>query len=420
MSREKLGRISLQEKELEALINYASQDAYCIFLDSHQHRDPYGKYEKVLAWGAQTVFLSQHDTKPSELYQWQQEIGDWCFGALNYEIKKNLEGLNSPQADPLEWSLFSFFQPQHLLLLERGAKDWLFESTSLNQGDLTTIRAREKSSFSELEFQTLISKDQYLKDVRSLLKEIQFGNIYEINYCQTWEANGPVNATELFLKKNKQHQAPFSALLRFDYNYALCFSPERYLRLEADKVISQPIKGTAARKVDPKEDAEAQAALLHSEKERAENVMIVDLVRNDLSRTAKKGSVKVEELFGLYSFNAVHQMISTISSSLDTEKYHWGQLIETSFPMGSMTGAPKYSAMQLIDGHEHFQRGLYSGSIGYIDPQGNFDFNVVIRSLLHNETKNLSRISVGSAITIHCDPEQEYAECLLKAEKLLD
>ncbi|MGM0572458.1 MAG: chorismate-binding protein, partial [Bacteroidota bacterium] len=152
-------------------------------------------------------------------------------------------------------------------------------------------------------------------------------------------------------------------------------------------------------------------------KERSENVMIVDLVRNDLSRTAQKDSVKVEELFGVYAFQQVHQMISTVTSRLDPG-VHYLDAIKKAFPMGSMTGAPKYRAMQLIDHYEDSCRGIYSGSVGYISPEKDFDFNVVIRSIVYNQINKYLSYTAGGAITAASIPEKEYEECLLKAKAM--
>lgn len=157
--------------------------------------------------------------------------------------------------------------------------------------------------------------------------------------------------------------------------------------------------------------------LAKDEKERSENIMIVDLVRNDLSKTAVKGSVKVEELCKVYSFDQVHQMISTVTSQIE-ENTHPIDVIKSTFPMGSMTGAPKISAMKIIENLEETKRGLYSGAVGYITPRGDFDFNVVIRSILYNHTQKYISFSVGSAITSKSDPLKEYEECLVKAKAM--
>ena len=194
-------------------------------------------------------------------------------------------------------------------------------------------------------------------------------------------------------------------------------SPERYLKKVGNQLISQPIKGTARRFADAVLDAQAKEQLSTDPKERSENIMIVDLVRNDLSRTAAKGSVQVEELCAIYSFEQVHQMISTITSEMLPE-YKAVDALQTTFPMGSMTGAPKISAMQIIEQLEETKRGLYSGAVGYFTPEGDFDFNVVIRSILYNEQNQYVSFSVGSAITALSVPENEYEECLVKAKAM--
>ena len=197
----------------------------------------------------------------------------------------------------------------------------------------------------------------------------------------------------------------------------LSASPERYIKKEDDLIISQPINGTAKRFLDPIEDEKSKSQLAFDPKERAENIMVTDLVRNDLSRTAQKGSVKVEELCVIYSFEQVHQMISTITSKLDRQ-YAGVDVIKTTFPMGSMTGTPKVSVMKIIEELEETKRGLYSGAVGYFTPNGDLDFNVVIRSILYNQENKYASFSVGSAITSLSIPEKEYEECLIKANAM--
>lgn len=197
----------------------------------------------------------------------------------------------------------------------------------------------------------------------------------------------------------------------------MCASPERFLKKEKDLLVSQPIKGTAPRGRNAKEDMQLKKELFTDAKERSENVMIVDLVRNDLSHVAAKNSVKVTELFGIYSFSTVHQMISTVTARLGKD-YHFTDALRYTFPMGSMTGAPKVRAMQLIEQYEDTRRGLYSGAVGYITPERDFDFNVVIRSILYNKQEQYLGFMAGSAITSGSIPEKEYQECLHKAQAM--
>jgi para-aminobenzoate synthetase component 1 len=210
---------------------------------------------------------------------------------------------------------------------------------------------------------------------------------------------------------------PFSVYLKQQPRYVLGASPERFLKKTSNRLVSQPIKGTIRRGRTTTEDEALKLALRNSEKEQAENLMIVDLVRNDLARSAETGSVQVDELFGIYSFQQVHQMISTVSATARADA-SLAEILGNAFPMGSMTGAPKIRAMQRIDELEATRRGVFSGAIGYITPDGDADFSVVIRSVLYNATDQYASFMVGSAITYDADPEQEYAECLLKASAM--
>jgi para-aminobenzoate synthetase component I len=265
-----------------------------------------------------------------------------------------------------------------------------------------------------------ISKRNYIEKVAKMLSHINRGDIYEANFCMEFYAeNVKLNPIEVYQKLEAISEAPFSVFFKNNTDYLLSASPERYLRKEDTKVISQPIKGTAKRYEDPELDKKSKIELSQNPKERTENIMIVDLVRNDLSHTAIKGSVIVEELCGIYSFKQVHQMISTISA----EVLHTTSpidIIKTTFPMGSMTGAPKISAMKIIEDLEETKRGLYSGAVGYFTPSGDFDFNVVIRSILYNSDANYVSFSVGSAITSASIPENEYEECMLKAKAMFE
>ncbi|NLF41175.1 MAG: anthranilate synthase component I family protein, partial [Bacteroidales bacterium] len=248
---------------------------------------------------------------------------------------------------------------------------------------------------------------------------IQKGDIYEMNFCMEFFAeNCFIDPFESYLRLNDISPAPFSAFYRLPEHYLLCSSPERFIQKNGDTIISQPIKGTARRGTSPEKDEEIKTELFNNLKERSENVMIVDLVRNDLSHTAVKDSVKIDELFGIYSFAQVHQMVSTITSKIKSG-IHFSDVIRHAFPMGSMTGAPKIRAMQIIEEYEITKRGLYSGSVGYISPEGDFDFNVVIRSIQYNQSLQSLSFMTGSAITSLANAGDEYQECLLKAKAMM-
>jgi para-aminobenzoate synthetase component 1 len=274
------------------------------------------------------------------------------------------------------------------------------------------------SNSNPIEIQQRISKDFYLEKVAKMLEYINKGDIYEANFCMEFFAETTINPLDKYFFLNDISKPPFATFLKNNIHYLLSATPERYLKKEGNKIISQPIKGTSKRYLDNIEDDISKNTLASDPKERSENIMITDLVRNDLSRTAKKGSVEIEELCGVYSFLQVNHMISTITSIFD-DQYSALDVIKKSFPMGSMTGAPKISAMTIIEELEETKRGLYSGSVGYFTPNSNFDFNVVIRSILYNSTNNYVSFSVGSAITALSIPELEYEECLLKANAMI-
>lgn len=415
----KRGKIRLDPSAADwqtRLPQLAEQHQHFVWLDSHHHQDPYGRFEWLCAWQARRK-LSSNQNSIASLLEWHQKEPDWAFGHLSYDLKNELEALQSQQPAQFGWPNLAFFTPEHLVYQDQQGL-WLESYSLQSQEDLIAVLPQGVALKPEaLHFEPKLSKADYLNKVEQLLAELQYGNIYEINFCLELARTGKIDSTAVFQRLNSIHQAPFSALYRHQDLELLCFSPERYLQKQGKRLVSQPIKGTAARSLNPLEDQELKEALYASEKERAENVMIVDLVRNDLSRVAQKNSVQVKNLFAIESYEAVHQMVSTVQAEL-REELPWTAPLAHSFPMGSMTGAPKYSAMNLIDQHEHFRRELYAGSVGYLSPSGDYDFNVVIRSILYHRQKQMARLRVGSAITIHCDPEAEYRECLLKAEKL--
>jgi para-aminobenzoate synthetase component 1 len=273
---------------------------------------------------------------------------------------------------------------------------------------------------SEIKIQQRISKENYLSKVTKMLEHIQLGAIYEANFCMEFYAeNTKIDPLEIYKKLNSISEPPFAVYFKNNEQFLMSASPERYLKKEQEKVISQPIKGTAKRFSDSNLDKKSKLGLSENPKEHSENIMIVDLVRNDLSKTATKGSVAVEELCEVYSFKQVHQMISTVVSSV-AHTTSPIEILRTTFPMGSMTGAPKISAMNIIETLEETKRGLYSGAVGYFTPNGDFYFNVVIRSILYNAKNQYVSFSVGSAITSLSDPEKEYEECLLKAKAMFE
>jgi len=351
--------------------------------------------------------------------------GAYIFGCLSYDLKNDIESLASSNTNSMDFPDLYFWKPKYVVRLQK--ENYIFLQGEKNQEifDFLNHFLEEETDANfhkfNINFKARTSKEEYLSNVIKIKESIQKGDAYEVNYCQEFYAENidlkhPLN---IYFKLNNISKAPFSGFLQLEDFLVFCGSPERYIQKSGEKLISQPIKGTAARNEKEDIDQQNKQALENSQKERSENVMIVDLVRNDFSKIATKGSVEVEELCKVYSFATVHQMISTIAC-VPTEQTNFTKILNATFPMGSMTGAPKVSAMQIIEEREDFKRGLYSGSIGYISPNGDFDFNVVIRSLIYNRKTKYLSCAVGGAITIQSDPELEYEECQIKVKKILD
>jgi len=344
----------------------------------------------------------------------------WKIGYIGYDAKNAVEKLKSPILDPQEKPCLYFVIPEIILSIEKGQITVL---QGKNNGELNQIidsisTKYQEGEAEEIELTPRINKHQYLHAIEQVQKHIQQGDIYELNFCQEFYANeAKIDPFDVYFKLHKITKAPFSTFLKWSEHSLMCASPERFLSQNGNALLSQPIKGTIRRGKNAEEDKKLVEQLKNDPKERSENIMITDLVRNDLSKSAEKGSVEVTELCEIYSFETVHQMISTVVAKKKAGVTN-GQVIKNLFPMGSMTGAPKVRAMQLIDQLESTSRGLYSGAVGYVDPEGNFDFNVVIRSLMYNEQKKYLSALVGGAITAASIPEKEYEECLLKAEAL--
>lgn len=416
----------------QQLLQWSQQFKDIVWLDSNCHKDIYSSYDAVLAVDAFTVLKTDYSNAFERLKEYQNSTRDWIFGYLTYDLKNTTEQLKSQNFDGLDFPDLYFFQPKKLFLIKGNEVEiqYLKMVDDEIEDDFKLIRAITSCTSTSLskgcaeKFQNPIKiklrihKDEYFEKAHKMLAHIQRGDIYEANFCQEFYAeDSTINPLETFRKLNEISKPPFATFLKTEDKYLLSATPERYIKKEGFKVISQPIKGTAKRSNLKEEDLKLAETLAKDEKERSENIMIVDLVRNDLSQTAIKGSVKVEELCKVYSFLQVHQMISTISSKVE-EETHPVEIIKTTFPMGSMTGAPKISAMKIIEDLEETKRGLYSGSVGYFKPNGDFDFNVIIRSILYNETKKYISYSVGSAITAKSDPLKEYEECLIKAKAM--
>lgn len=402
------------------MLEWANQFGILTFFDNNNYHSVYNRYECLLAVGQIHVCNDLGADPLADLLHFYDAHRDWIFGNINYDFKNRLEPkLGSDHKIKTRFPEFHFYIPETVCSINAAHTELSIETF----GNPDTIyREILRSSLPlhdykppKLEFKHTIEREQYLETINQLRNHIKEGDCYEINFCGEGycESNG-IDPKGVFSRLNCLSPAPFAAYYRLGSQHMMCASPERYLRKDGNTLMSQPIKGTARRGTDTESDELIKTTLKNDLKERAENVMIVDLVRNDLARCCEVGSIKVDELFGIYTYPQVHQMISTVSGQL-RKGTPFTDAIRYSFPMGSMTGAPKYKVMQLIEQYEQSRRELFSGTIGYINPEGDFDFNVVIRSLFYNATTGYLGYQTGGAITWDSQPEQEWEEMRLKA-----
>lgn len=400
------------------MLNWSKQFSILIFLDSNNYATQYSKYECMLAAGARYVIDVAYGLDAVNEYHTAKK--DWLFGHISYDYKNSLESrLVSNHPDNVGFPSLYFFQPETVCYISTAKNELVIETISGNPDNIyqqiMEADVVQTTSVPTVQFLQRTTRDKYLDTVNQLREHIRNGDCYEINYCNENYAEGiALNPLQVFLKLNAISRAPFAAYYRNDDKYLICASPERYVCKNGSDIISQPIKGTARRGADEEQDNATKEALYNSIKDRAENVMITDLVRNDLARSCETGSIKVNELYGIYTFPQVHQMISTITGTLK-QGTPFTDVLKYSFPMGSMTGAPKVKVMQLVEQYEDVSRGLYSGTVGYITPSGDFDFNVVIRSLFYNEATQYLSYQAGGAITYDSTAEAEWDEMRLKA-----
>ncbi len=411
--------INLQTFKQKALQWAAAFDAVC-YLDSNGFKDNYSKFDTLIAVGPKDEITSNAGDAFDELAAFRKKHPGYVTGFFGYDLKNEVEHLSSSNADHLNFPDLYFFAPQYIIIINGNEVEIIADDA---ESIFNTIEQQViviTDELNNVKLQTRFTKAEYLDTAEKIKAHIARGDIYVTNFCQEFFANDAViDPVAVFLQLNQISPNPFAAFFKWKDNYVLCASPERFLAKRDTQLISQPIKGTAKRGNNETEDEAIKQELRNHTKELQENVMIVDLVRNDLTHSAKPGTVKTEELFAIHSFKQVHQMTSTVVCQL-RDDVPPVEAIKNTFPMGSMTGAPKISAMQLMEQYERSKRGVYSGAIGYFSPDDDFDFNVVIRSLLYNATERYLSFHAGSAITFHADPEKEYEECLLKAKAVME
>ena len=420
------------------MLTWASPFNICCFLDNQGYPSPV--FECLLAVGAAERFTAAPGRAFADLRVWAADRKEWLFGHFAYDLATETEPAAPPTAppapppDPIGFPALFFFVPEIVISLQQDSirigslgpapeAIWQAMRAAIPRGPATSagsaISGQQPAAAppAPIGFEARFSREEYLETINLLRRHILRGDCYEINFCQEFYAeSASLDPWAAWQALSQASPNPFSAFYRLDDRYLLCASPERFLKKTGSTLLAQPIKGTAPRvRDDEAADQRAGLALAASSKDQAENVMVVDLVRNDLSKICRPGSVRVSELFGIYAFPQVYQMISTITGELLPGR-HWWEAIRDTFPMGSMTGAPKNNVVRLIARYERSRRGIFSGALGYVTPDGDFDFNVVIRSLLYRQDTGYLSYQVGSGITYNSDPAAEYEECLLKAQ----
>lgn len=404
----------------EKVLSWIQQFDTFSFLDNHQyHIEPHTQ-ECLVAAGIKRKIVAPPGEALAALQKFIDEKKQcWLFGHLGYDLKNELEQLSSDHDDHIGFPDLFFFEPKVLIRFNETKMVIEAEEPERVFDEIMNAEIWKHRITGSFKINSRIAKEKYISIVDQLKQHILRGDCYEINFCQEFFANdADIEPLQVYLQLSRLSPNPFSAFYRTGDKWLICASPERYLQKNGSKIISQPIKGTSKRVPgNAIADDHSKEELFLSSKDRSENVMVVDLVRNDLSKICKEGTISVDELYGVYSFPQVHQMISTISGELRKD-VSFSEIISATFPMGSMTGAPKKKVMELIEQYEQTKRGIFSGAIGYISPSGNFDFNVVIRSILYNSSAKYLSYQAGSGITFYSDAEKEWEECLIKIQAM--
>ena len=401
------------------MLNWIQQFGTFCFLDNHQYQIAPHSVECLAGAGIKNSISCNAGNALADLQVFRNSHPGWLFGHLGYDLKNEMEKLSSNQPDHIGFPDLYFFQPEIVIRIQEN--EMIIESDDPEKvhQEIQDYKESRKAVSNSVSVDERISREEYIDIIQQLRQHILRGDCYEINFCQEfYSENAVIDPVTVYQKLSTVSPNPFCALYRSGNRWLLCASPERFLKKQGDKILSQPIKGTSPRISGNKKDDDEQRKELHdSAKDRSENVMVVDLVRNDLSKVCEEGTVHVDELYGIYSFPQVHQMISTVSGELRKD-CQFADIIRATFPMGSMTGAPKKKVMELIERYEKTRRGIFSGAVGYISPGDDFDFNVVIRSIMYNGSTRYLSFQAGSGITFYSDPAKEWEECLLKADAM--
>ena len=417
--KEKVFKVENINHFKDKLLFFSKSKENVILLDSNSKKND---YEFIFSYGKISE-LKSFDNSLDKLDNYIKQVDDWIFGFISYDLKDEIEGFKSKNLKYFDVPNLSFFHPTTIWVFDGvELKALYFDEKELydiwNEINKIHISCDSIKSNPNVELKGRLSKEKYIRKIKNIKKRIKMGDTYELNFCfDFFNDNTKINPENTFKKLNKLTESPMSVYYKDHHLHVLSSSPERFIKRNKKTIISQPIKGTKKRGKNIDEDVFLINSLKNSIKEKSENHMIVDLVRNDFSRIAKKGSVKVTELSKINTYKNIHQMVSTIEAQIENDMF-FSTILKSTFPMGSMTGAPKIKTMKIIDELEETSRGIYSGAIGYIDPNKNFDFNVVIRTIIYDDKLSKISVNVGSGITFKSDPKDEYEECLTKIDAL--
>ncbi|MEI6146353.1 MAG: aminodeoxychorismate synthase component I [Methylococcales bacterium] len=430
------------------LFSAIAQRPWSVFLDSGYPYSTQGRYDIIAAdpictlvtHGAKTtisrddvVVVSEQDPftlvkeqlLPALMGFDELPFNGGAIGYFSYDLARRLENLPVIAEDAeqiaemavgiYQWALIVDHQQQQSVLVGQDCADSLWQSLIDQFSQLPT--SKPQTAFTvQSDISSNMTQATYTQAFDRIKYYLKEGDCYQVNLTQRFEADCAGEPWSAYLKLREQNAAPFSCYLNLPEVQILSSSPERFLKLTQGEVETKPIKGTRPRKQNELEDQEQIASLENSAKDRAENLMIVDLLRNDIGKTCIKGSVKVPVIFEVESYATVHHLVSTVTGLL-AEHQHALDLLKSCFPGGSITGAPKIRSMEIIEELEPHRRGVYCGAIGYIGFNGNMDTNIAIRTLVH--ANNTIRCWAGGGIVHDSVAEDEYQESFDKAAAML-
>ncbi|MFV0819605.1 aminodeoxychorismate synthase component I [Tatlockia micdadei] len=422
---------------IEHYQNLASLPGFVLLESSDQLG---GRYDIVSAFPYHRLTIHRNNSEFLQIFNQLQKLIPQVTSEVNLPFQGGAIGYFSYDFAASLVGLHSVTQPSlaNLPIINIGLYDWALISdhhlkkvyvVSANNRSETAAIVKEVRCIWEQNntrndtfiltkpFTPLITKADYRDSFNAIYRDLRRGRAYQVNYTQPFNAEYQGDSWLMYKKIRAKNPVPYSAFLRFSDAEILSFSPERFLLMDKNKLLTSPIKGTEKRSSDPKQDELLRSALLASSKNQAENVMIVDLLRNDLGKIAKPGSVHVRDLYAIESYQSVHHMVSNIEA-ICSEDMSMMDAFSACFPGGSITGAPKLEAMRIIAEQETYARGVYCGSIGYFSNHGRFDSNIAIRTVVARD--EILHLAAGGGIVIDSNWEDEYLECFIKTDAIVN